>query len=88
MTASENPFENLPGFKETIARIANVPADSKSGQMIEEFIYVVKDEFHKINYRIISPRKLSPADVRKILSKSFNRTDAWPNDSGDAEIRV
>jgi hypothetical protein len=27
MSESENPLENLPGFKETIARIARVPAD-------------------------------------------------------------
>jgi len=88
MTESDNPFENLPGFKETIARIARVPADPKMEKLAEEFIYIVRDETHKITYKLISPRKLTAADVRRSLAKVFARTDVWPNESGEAEIRL
>jgi hypothetical protein len=88
MSDSENPFDNLPGFKETISRIARVPADPKAQKLADEFVYAVNDETHKITYKIISPRKLSPADVRRALVKSFNRTDVWPNEVGEVEIRL
>jgi hypothetical protein len=88
MTESENPFENLPGFKETIARIARVPVDPSAKKMAEEFIYVVRDETHKITYKLISERKLTAADVRRSLAKTFARTDVWPNESGEVEIRL
>jgi len=88
MTESENPFENLPGFKETIARIARVPADPAAKKIAEEFIYVVTDETHKITYKLISERKLTAADVRRALAKSFTRTDVWPNKAGEVEIRL
>lgn len=88
MSESENPFENLPGFKETIARIAHVPADPNAKDLTDEFVYAVSDQTHKISYKIISPRKLSPADVRRALVKSFNRTDVWPNEAGEAEIHL
>ena len=48
MNKSENPFENLPGFKETIARIARVPSDPNAAKTVEEFNYIVRDEVHKI----------------------------------------
>jgi hypothetical protein len=88
MTEPENPFENLPGFKETIARIARVPAEPNAKKLADEFVYVVSDETNKISYKIISPRKLSPADIRRVLVKSFTRTDVWPNESGEVEIRL
>jgi hypothetical protein len=88
MTEPENPFENLPGFKETIARTARVPADQNADNLSEEFVYAVSDETHKITYKIISQRKLSPADVRRVLAKSFTRTDVWPNDAGEVKIRL
>lgn len=88
MSESENPFENLPGFKETIARIARVPADPATPKMAEEFTYLVRDETHKITYKLISERKLTAADVRRALSKSFARTDVWPNETGEVEIRL
>jgi hypothetical protein len=88
MNNKENPFDNLPGFKETIARIARVPADQNPKKLAEEFVYSVTDETHKISYKIISHRKLSPADVRRALAKSFTRTDVWPNEAGEVEIRL
>jgi hypothetical protein len=88
MNESENPFANLPGFKETIARIARVPADPTSKKMTEEFTYIVRDETHKITYKLISERKLTAADVRRALIKSFTRTDVWPNEAGEVEIRL
>lgn len=88
MSESENPFENLPGFKETIARIARVPADPSAKKMTDEFVYVVTDETNKIAYKIASPRKLSPADIRRALVKAFTRTDVWPNEAGEVEIRL
>jgi len=57
MTDSGNPFENLPGFKETIARIARVPVDSTAPKVAEEFTYVVRDETHKVTYKLISQPK-------------------------------
>ena len=88
MTEKNNPFDSLPGFKETIARIARVPADPNAHKLAEEFVYAVADQTHKITYKIISPRKLSPADIRRTLVKSFHRTDAWPNEAGEVEIRL
>jgi hypothetical protein len=88
MTEAENPFENLPGFKQTIARIACVPVDPKIQKVVDGFIYAVIDNTHKLTYKIISPRKLSPADVRRVLAKSFSRTDVWPNEAGEVEIKL
>jgi hypothetical protein len=88
MTESENPFENLPGFKETIARIARVPVETSAPKVAEEFTYVVRDETHKITYKLISGRKLTAADVRRAIAKAFARTDVWPNEAGEAEIRL
>jgi hypothetical protein len=88
MSESQNPFDNLPGFKETIARIARVPSDQNAKKLADEFVYVVSDETNKIAYKIISPRKLSAADVRRALVKSFTRTDVWPNEAGEVEIRL
>ena len=88
MTESNNPFENLPGFKETITRIARVPLDSSTPKAVEEFTYVVRDETHKITYKLISPRKLTAADVRRSLARVFARTDVWPNEEGKVEIRL
>jgi hypothetical protein len=88
MTDSGNPFENLPGFNETIARVARVPADLNAEKMIQEFVYVVRDETHNISYKLVSERKLTPADVRRSLARVFARTDALPNESGEVEIRL
>ena len=88
MSEPENPFTNLPGFKETIARIARVPADPAAKKMAEEFIHIVRDETHKITYKQISERKLTAADVRRSLVKAFARTDVWPNEAGEVEIRL
>ena len=88
MTESQNPFENLPGFKETIARIARVPADPSAKKLVEEFTYAVRDETHKITYKLISERKLTSADVRRSLIRAFTRTDVWPNEAGEVEIRL
>jgi hypothetical protein len=88
MTESDNPFENLPGFKETIARIARVPVEPTAPKAMEEFTYIVRDETHKITYKLISPRKLTAADVRRSLARTFARTDVWPNKEGEVEIRL
>jgi hypothetical protein len=88
MNESENPFANLPGFKEAIARIARVPADPSAKKLVEEFTYVVRDETHKIAYKLISERKLTAADVRRSLILAFARTDVWPNEAGEVEIRL
>jgi hypothetical protein len=88
MSEPENPFANLPGFKETIARIARVPVEPSVPKMTEEFIYIVRDETHKITYKLISERKLTAADVRRAIAKAFARTDVWPNEAGEAEIRL
>jgi hypothetical protein len=88
MAESENPFDKLPGFKETIARIARVPADPSAGKLVEEFTYLIRDETHKITYKLISERILTPADVRRALAKSFTRTDVWPNETGEVEIKL
>ncbi|MGB8354351.1 MAG: hypothetical protein WCD79_10715 [Chthoniobacteraceae bacterium] len=85
MTDKENPFQNLSNFKETIARIARVP--SPVGHPVE-FIYNVLDETNKITYKIISPNKLTAADIRRGLARSFSRTDVWPNEIGEVDIRV
>jgi hypothetical protein len=88
MPESDNPFENLPGFKETIARIARVPIAPSVPKVIEEFTYIVTDETYKITYKVISHRKLTPSDVRRSLARAFTRTDIYPNESGEAVIRV
>jgi hypothetical protein len=56
--------------------------------MTEEFMYVVRDETHKITYKLISERKLTAANLRWSLAKAFARTDVWPNEAGEAEIRL
>ena len=43
MTDKENPFENLPDFKETIARLARVPSEASEKEQLE-FCYRVRDE--------------------------------------------
>ena len=88
MNEPENFVANLPGFKEAIARIARVPANSQGDQLADEFFYVVRDESHKIAYKIISARRLTPADVRRSLIRAFTRTAVWPNAAGEVEIRV
>ena len=87
MSDNDNPFDNLPGFKETIARVARVPAPADKNPT-EEFSYAVTDETHKITYRISSPRVLTPADIRRALVKAFSRKDVFPNESGEVEIRL
>lgn len=80
-------FNELPGFRETLFRIARVPGKDAPKE-IESFSYNVIDEVNKITYRFISPRKLSAADVRRAMVREFNRTDAWPNESGVVEINL
>jgi hypothetical protein len=88
MSDSDNPFENLPGFKETIARIARVPANPAAEKLAEEFTYIVRDETYKITYKLVSARKLTAADVRRSLARAFARTDVWPNEAGEVEVRL
>lgn len=88
MSSEKNPFDNLPGFKETIARIAQVPLQNAPKLEETEIVYPVRDETNGITYRIISNRKLTPSDIRRALSRAFSKTDAWPNESGEAEIRI
>jgi hypothetical protein len=85
MNDEENPFENLPGFKETIARIARVPSPASKPP---QFIYNVMDETNKITYKIISTHKMTASDIRRALVRSFSRTDVWPNEAGEVEIRL
>ncbi len=80
-------FTELPGFLETIARIARVPAEGAPREQ-ENHIYSVIDETHKITYRLISPRKLTAADVRRAMVRAFERTDVWPDKEGVAEIQI
>lgn len=86
MTDDKNAFENLPGLKETIARIARVP--SPSSKSSTELTYRVSDESNKITYKIISSRPLTAADIRRALAKAFSRTDVWPDDAGEVKIRI
>jgi len=88
MSDHQNPFDNLPGFKETIVRIAQVPAQNAPKQSDVEFTYKVKDETNTITYKLISPKRLTAADIRRALVRAFSRTDAWPNDSREVEIRL
>ena len=85
MTDDKSAFENLPGFKETIARIARVP--SPSSEANKDLIYRVSDESNKITYKIISSRPLTAAEIRRALARAFSRTDVWPDDAGEVEIR-
>jgi len=85
MSNEKNVFAYLPGFKETIARIARVPS---SAETQTEVACRVTDETNKITYKIIAPRPLNPADIRKTLVRAFSRTDVWPNKSGEIEIRA
>ena len=88
MIEPENPFANVPEFKETIARIARVPAEPSSKKMADEFTYIVRDETHKITYKLINERKLTAADVRRSSVKSSTKTDVWPNANGEVEIKL
>lgn len=83
-----NPFSNLPGFGETIARIARVPPKGDGLRPETHFVYAVRDEVHRITYKFISPRPMTAADVRKALSRAFARTDVWPNEAGEVEIQA
>jgi hypothetical protein len=87
MSDEPKPFGDLPGFKETIARIARVPSEA-STKVHREFTYSVLDATNKITYKIVSQRILTPADIRRTLARAFARTDAWPNEAGEIEIRA
>ena len=86
MSDEKNIFADLPDFKETIARISRVPSPTAETQT--EFIYLVSDETNKITYKLIATRPLTPGDIRKALVRAFSRTDVWPNEAGEAEIRA
>lgn len=88
MSSENNPFKELPGFKETIARLAHVPPQDAPEQPEDGFIHCVIDETNGITYKIISPRPLTAADVRRSIVRAFSRTDAWPDESGEVEIRL
>jgi hypothetical protein len=88
MNKCRNPFDSLPSLKETIARIARARPENAPAEANAEFTYVVTDEHHKISYTIISPKRLTAADIRRALVRSFSRTDAWPDERGRVNIRL
>jgi hypothetical protein len=86
-SSNKNPFDDLPGFEETISRIARVPSPLEK-KPSEEFSYAIVDETHKITYRIVSQRVLTAGDIRRALVKAFSRKDNWPNAPGEVDIRI
>lgn len=86
MNSEDDAFKNLPGFKETIARLAHVPPYREGEVYAAQFDYLVRDESNNITYKVVSSRTLSPGDLRRALARAFSRTDAWPDEAGVVEI--
>lgn len=88
MSEDTNAFNKLPGFKEMLARISRVPTPGTEDDASMEVVQRVRDESNGIVYKLISGHRLSPAEVRKALGNAFRKTDIWPEDESEIEIRV
>ncbi|MCW1913750.1 hypothetical protein OJ996_09200 [Luteolibacter sp. GHJ8] len=88
MSEDTNAFNRLPGFKEMLARISQVPASDAGEHEQFDVVQRVRDESNGIVYKLMSDHRLTPAEVRKALANAFRKTDIWPDDESEIEIRV
>ena len=86
---SQNPkSSDIPAFKEFLKKVALVPSPSSGDSLDFEIVHVVRDESNKIVYKLVSDHRLTAAEVRASLANAFKRTELWPDDATEIEIRV